>query len=314
MQTALAAAATKQQATEIIMLDTRTQLQVDTLTFVNDECGPQIQRPRRGWFGMASGTQIGDRDTPDTYIYTAYRTLQPAVDSPGRGRMFLMAPATAEMQITNSTGQTVTVVVDGPFIAVAVAALFSGRSSVAASLVNKNIIGFLSDTFPTYLPAERRMLASNGVCVVTNNGGRLVLMDPISTERALGRLPQFEEPSASSQKDNVTLNINDAINGNCLGVVPTDLADFVFTIKSTIGTALSSSISTGAIGPYRTATGNTRDLNYATDIQVYQMKTDPRKYTFRYYYMLRYPAKWFFGEYSVDNPFFSQGGQSSLIA
>ena len=110
------------------------------------------------------------------------------------------------------------------------------------------------------------------------------------------------------------LNVNDAINGNALGVVPTDLSDFILTIKSTIGTVLSASITSGAIGPYRDAAGNTRDLNYSSDIQVYQMKTDPRKYTFRYFYMLRFPAKWFFGEYSVDNPFFSLNSQTSLTA
>jgi hypothetical protein len=314
MQAALEAASTKQQATEIVMLDTRQQLQVDTFSFVCDECSPQIQRPRRGWFGMASGTVIGDKDTPGTYLYTAAVTLQPAADSPGRGRMFVMAPSDSQIQITDATGQPVYVSVDGTFIAVAVAGLFSGRASVAASLVNKNITGFVTDTFPTYLPAERRILASGGVCVVTNQGGRLTLIDPISTERALGRLPQFEEPSASSQKDNIMLNVNDAINGNCLGVVPSDLSDFIFTIKSTIGTVLSASISSGAIGPYRSEDGNTRDLNYATDIQVYQMKTDPRKYTFRYFYMLRYPAKWFFGEYSVDNPFFALNSQAGLTA
>ena len=314
MEAALVGAAAKTQATEIVMLDTRNQLQVDTFSFVIDECSPQIQRPRRGWFGMPSGTVIGDRDTPGSYLFTAAVTLQPAADSPGRGRMFLIAPATAAISITDATGQPVVVAVDGTFIAVAIAGLFCGRASVAASLVNKNITGFVSDTFPTYLPAERRILASGGVCVVTNQGGRLTLIDPISTERALGRLPQFEEPSASSQKDNVMLAVNDAINGNALGVVPTDLSDFILTIKSTIGTVLSASIASGAIGPYRTASGNTRDLDYSTDIQVYQMKTDPRKYTFRYFYMLRYPAKWFFGEYSVDNPFFALTSQTSLTA
>lgn len=314
MEAALAAAAAKTQATEIVMLDARQQLQVDVFSFICDECSPQIQRPRRGWFGMPASTVIGDRDTPGSYLYTSAVVLQPASDSPGRGRMFVMAPAAAQIQITDATGQPVYIAVDGTFIAVAVAGLFSGRASVAASLVNRNITGFVTDTFPTYLPGERRLLAAGGVCVVVNQGGRLTLIDPISTERALGRLPQFEEPSASSQKDNITLNVNDAINGNCLGVVPTDLSDFIFTIKSTIGTVLSASISSGAIGPYRTADGNTRDLNYATDIQVYQMKTDPRKYTFRYFYMLRYPAKWFFGEYSVDNPFFALNSQTGLTA
>ena len=313
-EAALAGATAAASATEICMLDTRTQLQVDVFTFVNDECGPQIQRPRRGWYGMPVGTVIGDRDTPSSYLFTAAITLQPASDSPGRGRHFLMAPSYAQVSITDATGQPQIINVDGTFIAVSVAALFSGRPSVASSLVNKNVIGFVTATFPTFLPAERRLLASGGVCVVTNQGGRLTLIDPISTERALGKLPQFEEPSASSQKDNVMLNVNAAINANCLGVVPTDLSDFILTIKSTIGTVLSSSITSGAIGPYRTANGNTRDLSYATDIQVYQMQTDPRKYTFRYFYMLRYPAKWFFGEYSVDNPFFSLGGQTNLTA
>jgi len=113
----------------------------------------------------------------------------------------------------------------------------------------------------------------------------------------------FQEISASTQKDAVTTSMTQAIDSNLVGIVPSDLSSFILTIKGYIGGVLRSLIAQGAIAPFRTADGVTRDVDFASDIQVYQDATDPTKYFFRYFFNLRYPAKRFHGEYTVDSPF-----------
>jgi hypothetical protein len=141
--------------------------------------------------------------------------------------------------------------------------------------------------------------------VVTQTGGRLEILDPTSTEAGGGKLPQFMFRSLASQKDNVTRSVDQAITRNLQGVVPDDLADFIFDIKVFVATVLTSLIEAGAIGPFRDANGVSRDIDLSRDVQAEQSTTDPTKFYFRYFYQLRYPALRFMGQFSVDNPFWS---------
>lgn len=303
IQAALASLENTSAATDVVVLDTRLAVQVDLMNHVVNMCSPTEKNFRRGWFGMARGTEIGDRDTADTFIYRAVRTLQVPSDSPGRGRMILVAPSDVSRTIVREDGSQSEVDLNGAYLAVAVAARMTAFTSPADTLLRKNITGFVADSFPTFLKAERALLAQNGVTVVTLDAGRLVLLDPITTEAGGGRLVQFQEISASTQKDAVTTAMTQAMDANLVGVVPSDLASFVLTIKGLIGGVLRSMIAQGAIGPFKSASGTTRDVDFASDIQVFQDKTDPTKYYFRYFFNLRYPAKRMFGEYTVDNPF-----------
>jgi hypothetical protein len=301
---AINAASTTSSITDVVVLSTAVGVQVDLMTHLEAMNSPTQKNYRRGWFGMAAGTPIGDRDTPDTLIYRAVRTLQVSPTSPARGRMFLVAPGGVTRTITLEDGSETDVVLSGAFAAVAVAAKMSSFTSAADTLLRKTVSGFRADNFPTYLKTERALLASNGVLVITADAGKLVLLDPVSTEAGGGKLIQFMEPSASVQKDTISIAIQQQVDANLVGVVPTDLATFLTTIKGYIATALRSKIADGSIGPYRTADGVTRDIDLAKDIQVFQDSTDPTKYLFRYWFNLRYPAKRFFGDYSVDRAFF----------
>ncbi|MGW8177842.1 MAG: hypothetical protein ACWGQW_03495 [bacterium] len=290
--------------TDVAMDDTRLNSQVNLLAHVENQSSVTEKNYRSGWFGMPVGTEVGDKDTPDTFVYRAAVTLQVSPDSPARGRLFLVAPTGVQRQITNEDGTTTTLTLDSNALAVAIAAKHTSFTSPAISLAGKTIIGFDVDTFPTYLKAERAQLASNGTCVVTNKGGRLELLDPVSTENGGGKLPQFMYRSLSSQKDNVTRAVDKAIDRNLRGIVPDDLADFIFDIKVIVASVLTSLIESGAIGPFRDANGVSRDIDLSKDIQAEQSKVDPTKFFFRYFFFLRYPALRFFGEFSVDNPFF----------
>lgn len=290
--------------TDVVMDDTRLNSQVLLVSHIENQSSVTEKQYRSGWFGMPIGTDVGDKDTPDTFVYRSAVTLQVGPDSPGRGRLFLVAPTGVNRVITNEDGSSTTLTLDSIALATAIAAKHTSFTSPAISLAGKTIIGFDVNTFPVYLKAERAQLASNGTCVVTNVGGRLELLDPLSTEAGGGKLQKFMYRSLSSQKDNVTRSVDKAIDRNLRGVVPDDLADFIFDIKIIVGAVLTSLIEAGAIGPFRDANGVSRDIDLSKDVQAEQSKSDPTKFFFKYFYFLRYPALRFFGEFSVDNPFF----------
>ncbi len=295
----------KSGITDLVVIDTSTDSAVYLMTHVADQSSMLNKHYRRGWFGMARGTAVGDPDTADTFVYRATRTLQPGNTSPGRGRLILVAPSEAERTLTLEDGREVDVDLDGSYIATAVMALFTSLPSPSDVLINKLITGFQIDTFETYLRGERHTLAGNGVCVVTQDAGKFTLLDPLTTEAGGGKVVSFEEPSASAQKDAVTATVDSLLYNNVVGVVPDDLADFITDVKKWIMLAILANINNGTIGPYKNSDGSSRDIDPKTDIMVYQDATDPRTYLFKYWYNLRYPAKRFFGEYSVDNPFFA---------
>ena len=295
----------KSGITDLVVIDTSTDTAVYLMTHVADQSSMLNKHYRRGWFGMARGTDVGDPDTADTFVYRATRTLQPGNTSPGRGRLLLIAPSEAERTLTLEDGREVDVDLDGTYIATAVAALYTSLPSPSDVLINKLITGFQIDTFETYLRGERHTLAGNGVCVVTQDAGKFVLLDPLTTEAGGGKVVSFEEPASSAQKDAVTATVDSLLYNNVVGVVPDDLADFITDVKKWIMLGILANINNGTIGPYKNADGSSRDIDPKTDIQVFQSSTDPRTYLFKYWFNLKYPAKRFFGEYSVDNPFFA---------
>jgi hypothetical protein len=261
------------------------------------------KKPRRGWYGCARSTAVGDPDTPDTYVYRAKITLQPSATSTGRGRQILVAPASVTRTVTLDDKSEVDVEVDGSYVATAVAALSTSLPNPSSTMVNSTIRGFVTgdDSFETFEDGERKTLAGNGVLVVTLDGGNLKLKDPLTTEA--GGVPQFQEPMASCQKDSVAKTVTTLLDSNVVGVVPDDLADFITDVKLWIMLGIKAEVGAGNIAPFRDSTGATRDIDPKIDIQVFQSSTDPRTYIFYYWFNLKYPAKRFFGQYSVDNPF-----------
>lgn len=297
--------AEKKGITEVVVLDTSRTTAVYTMQHVSEQSSMLEKHYRRGWYGMARGTDPGDPDTPDTFIYRSTQVLQPGNTSPGRGRHILCAPGSVERTITLDTQQEVTLELDGSYLATAVCAAFTALPSPSSALIGKFVKSFNEEGFETYLRGERHAMADKGVTVVTLDAGRFVLLDPLTTEAGGGKVVQFEEPSASAQKDAVTDTIDNLVSTNLVGVVPDDLADFISDIKKWIMLGLLAQINAGTIAPYRDEAGFPRDIDASTDIQVYQSSTDPRTFYFKYWFNLKYPAKRFFGEYSVDNPFFA---------
>ena len=305
VKAAIDAAKDNSDITDIITLDTRLSVQVYQMDHVTTQSSLLEKSYRVGWYGMARNTAVGDRDTAETFVYRAMTTLQVPPDSPGRGRMVLTAPSNIAKTFTMADGSDMKVNLNSTYLAVAVAARQTSFLSVATSLLRKTVVGFDLDDFQVYTKAERRTLASNGVNVVTLIGGRFVLTDPVSTEQGAGGLIEFIEPSAIKQKDRVSRVVDQVIDTNLVGIVPSDISDFINDVKGYLALALRSLIESGDIARYKNSDNTARDIDMSRDMQVFQSPTDPRTFRFRYFYNLRYPAKRFFGEYSVDNPFFA---------
>lgn len=301
---AIDAAKENEGISDIVVLDTRLPVQTYLIDHVTTQSSLLEKSYRTGWYGMARNTAIGDRDTADTFVYRAQATLQVPPDSPGRGRMILTAPANISKTFLMVDGSDRKINLNSTYLAVACAARQASFLSVATSLLRKTIVGFDLDDFQIYQKGERRTLASNGVNVITVIGGRLVMTDPVSTEQGAGGLIEFVEPSAIRQKDRVSRVVDETLDNNLVGIVPTDIADFINDVKGYLAAALKSLIESNDIGRYKNADNTARDIDLSRDIQVYQNPTDPRTFLFRYWYNLRYPAKRFYGLYSVDSPFF----------
>jgi hypothetical protein len=303
VKAAIDAAKNSDAITDIVVLDTRLPVQTYLVDHVTSQSSLLEKAYRSGWFGMARNTAIGDRDTADSFVYRAMVTLQVPPDSPGRGRMNLAAPSNIAKTFTMADGSEMKAQLNSTYLATAIAARKTSFLSVATSLLRKTVIGFDLDDFQVYTKAERRQLAANGVNVVTLVGGQLLLTDPVTTEQGAGGLVEFIEPSAIAQKDRVARVVDQTIDTNLVGVVPSDIADFVNDVKSFLALALRSLIESGDIARYKNADGTARDIDLSRDMQVFQSPTDPRTFRFRYFFNLRYPAKRFYGEYSCDNPF-----------
>lgn len=313
IQDALTAVESRSTATDICVLNTDLGVQVDLLQHVENMSGPVEKNYRRGWFGMPRGTSPGDVDTEDTYVFRATQTLQVAPTSPGRGRMILVAspgPEGINKTITREDGTTATLQLDSSWLALACASRMASFSSPAETLARKTITGFdiNEGSFTPWVRGERATMADNGVTVVTFDAGRFILLDPVTTEKGGGGLVSFVQISASTQKDNISRKVTLALDSNIVGIVPTDLADFIIDIKQFISNVLEGEIGAGAIAPFSDDNGNTRAIDLQRDIVVEQDPNDPTKYFFKYFFNLRYPALRLFGEFSVDNPFFSNAG------
>ena len=297
--------------TEVAILSTDLGTQLDLKDHIESQSSPVNKHYRRGYWGMPINTPPGDMDTPNSFVYMASRTLQVAPDSPGRGRMILVAPPqpqSVSIDLTQSDGSVERVHLDSTFLAVAVAAKQTSFTNPALSLASQTLGGFNIDDISlssVWAPPQRWAMAQQGTMVVTFDAGNFKILDPCTTEQGNGGLAAFSYPSTSAQKDNVSRKVDKALTANIVGVVPTDLADFIVDIKVFIGEVLTGEIGNKAIGPFTVSeTDKTpRRIDLSQDIEVEQDTTDPTKFFFKYFFNLRYPALRLFGEFSVDNPF-----------
>lgn len=313
IQSALEGAEVLAGTTEILVVGepgTRLDITVDVKDHLEEQNGPTEKHYRRAFYGMLPNTAIGDRDTENTLIYRAARTLQVAPTSPARGRMFFIAPPQIQgvtRTLVFEDGTEARVSMDTTYMAVAVAARRTSLPGPAETLTRRTITGFNTDDIANpWRPKQRRAMASQGVLVVTYDAGQFKILDAVSTEAGGGNKDSFKVDSTSYQKDIIVTKVDQALDQNIVGIVPFDLASFVLDIKLIIQGVITGEISSGTIGPYRFKdTGAIRAINLRLDIRVAQSTQSLTQFNFAYWFNLRYPALRLLGQYSTDNPFFA---------
>lgn len=309
IQAALDATARSDLATELVVLSTDAATQIDLKDHIERESSPTVKHYRRGYFGMPRNTDPGDRDSPRTFVSVATRTLAAAPQSPGRGRYILVAPpqrSGVSWTITTEDGLSERLPLDSTYLAVAVAARRAVFDSPADTLAKRSVVGFNTDDITqgdVWADAERGVMASQGVMVVTFDADNLIILDPVTTEVGGAGLASFSYPAVSAQVDNIFRKVERTVDASLVGLVPVDVGEFIIDIKLTIAGVLQNEISSGAIASFRNADGTARRIDITRDVQAQQAPNDPAKFFYQYTFNLRYPALRFFGEVYVDNPF-----------
>lgn len=252
---------------------------------------------RMGWFGMPVGTTTGDGVTAGTFVYVATQELQVAADSPGRGRFVLTGPSYIKKTFRFPDGTSKQITLDGTYLAAGVASLEASFLSASEGLLRKEVVGL--DVVETVARGNRDFMANNGVNLVISTAGRNLLFDPVTTDTTSA---EFREINVMAQKDNVTKRVRKQLDDTVVGVVPDDLAQFIFEVKSQIATQLNSAIADGTIAPFQNDDGTPRNINLSKDIIVSRRASDPTTYDFNFVFFTKFIAKRLFGTFSVQVP------------
>ena len=264
---------------------------------VIDQSSLQNKAERMGWFGMRVGTGIGDGETPGTFVYVATQELQVSADSPGRGRFVLTGPSSIKKTYRFPDGSVQQITLDSTYLAAGVAALNASFLSPAEGLLRREVVGL--DFVEELSIGDRDFLAANGVNVVQPRGAANVCFDPTTTDQSSA---EFKEINVMAQKDNIVKRVRKATDDALIGIVPDDLAQFVFALKTVVATQLISAISEGAIAPFQNDDGTIRNIDLQNDIIVRRRANDPTAYDFRFVFYTKFIVKRLFGTFSVVIP------------
>lgn len=145
----------------------------------------EVNKKERVAIGSLGRANVGDVDTPDTYIYTA----EVGLDSK---RIAINAPGLCTVQLQDPAGVFHDVTIDGSFLSSAVAGLsVSPLNDVATPLTNKELVGFTnldasSDDHSSteYLVTEMNNLAAAGVMVIAKEGPRIFVRHQLTTDQS----------------------------------------------------------------------------------------------------------------------------------
>jgi hypothetical protein len=264
---------------------------------VIDESSLQNKAERLGWFGMSVGTAVGDGETPGTFVYVATQELQVSADSPGRGRFVLAAPSFIKKTYRLPDGSVKQITLDSTYLAAGTAALMASFLSPSEGLLRKEVVGL--DEVELISVGDRNFLASNGVNVVTSRAGVNVVFDPTSTDQSSA---EFKELNVMAQKDNIVKRVRKATDDTLIGIVPDDLAQFIFELKAVVAVQLTSAVAEGAIANFQNDDGTVRNIDLQNDIIVKRRANDPTAYDFRFSFFVKFIVKRLFGTFSVVIP------------
>ena len=294
---ALAATELKSNASDLVVLG-RPSLLNEALGSVDRMCDPDENKNRRLWVGQTTEWPIGDAETPDTLVYLSKRTLQVFGASPAHGTRILHGARWCKRTVTLPDGSTQQVTLDGSFVSAALAGVNAAKASPGDTILHRNLTMF--DELEAHNEAEARTLGAARIIFFTDLGssvyqiGEDVTVDDFSEE--------FGLISTMDQQDYVRLFVNTEAAKTVGFVVPTQ-ADRQNLVLNKVANALKLLVSRGAIAPYQTPSGRSRDLIIGSDVQAVSSTEKTRTY-YRFTYFLLYPNKVVVGLFTTDGKAF----------
>ena len=258
---------------------------------------PFEKRESLDWFGAPIGTPIGDRQTPDTLRFLSDKTLRVFGQSPSHGTRILVAPTTATVNAVLQSGDTVTVTVDGSFVAGALASLTASFSDPANTVLKKNLSGFQS--VQTYTEKENVLLGDGAIGYFTDLGNGVIRIEEDNTVDTFSI--DFYLISAMTQKQFVTKVVRREMENAVISLVVPSAEAGVGIIKATLSGILLGLLGRGIIGQYEDDSGNVRKYDPSADIVVFRDTADATLYHMFYAYFLRMPIKRVFGLFTVNS-------------
>lgn len=306
INTAIEASEETAELTDITVLGYNASLS-KALTSNESMNDPFEKKERALWWGLPSGTLIGNIQTPGTIVYTAKKTMQVYGENPAHGTRVLLGNNTATKTITLTDGTQVSVSLDGSFIALAAAAKNASFTSPSSTLLRQNLAGF--DSMGVFTEPEELQLVAANVLFLSNQG---------STDAPVFRFEESTTVDSSSddnleisvsinQKQYVTKDIRTSMDNSLIAVVPPSEQAGVALVRGFLVEKLAQLVASGIIGPYQDDSGNPRPIEPSTDVEVFRASGSKTLYNFRYWYFAQYPLKRLYGLYSVDRKFFGQG-------
>lgn len=292
---AIEASEKKQAYTDVVLLNRYSKLD-EIKTSVEKMNSPFEAKERLAWFGLPNGTAVGDADTEDTIVYLAKKSFQFYGESVGHGSIIMIANNWADHSTLYYDGSTATVRLDGSYIAGALASLNAGFADPGLAILKTTVGGF--DDMHDFEEDEQLLVGAAGCVFIVKESPVFRVMESTTLDRLSA---DTTEISAMCQKQYVTRVIRDECNSSLIGVTPPSASAGVKDITNVIGRKLRSLVNDGKIAKYTDDSGNERAFNASEDIEVYRDSSDPTKYWFKYWYVLRYPIKRLFGLFSVDS-------------
>lgn len=296
---AILASEAPRRITDVVVLSQFSSLSavMNSVTKMND---PFERRERLLWVGCPIGTPIGDAQTSGTIVYTARNTLQVYGNSPAHGTRICVGSTEATRQIRLDDGSTVTVTMDGSFIAGGLAALTASFTDPGNTILRRTLAGFATmETYGDIEDPRNLTLGAAQVIFLTDRGGSVFRIEEDVTVDTFA--PDFTNINAMTQKQFVTKSLRQQVDDALVGVVVPSAQAGIGLVKGFVVGALNTFVSRGIVARYQDENGNERKLDPDSDVVVFQDQSESTLYHFFYAYWLRSTIKKLFGLYSVNS-------------
>ena len=285
------------RATDLVVLNSFTNLP-DQLQTINKANDPFELHDSLTFIGAPIGTPIGSEQEIGSLVFYARRTLAVYGQSPAHGSRVMVGSTRATRTVTLDDLSTTSVTLDGSFIAAALAGLVSSFNDPKATVLLGQLTSF--DTMQTYTPQENALLGAAGIIYFADLGsGVYEIREDLTTDPFS---PDTYNLNQMTQKQFVTRDIRNYMNQTIIGLVFPSANSGLALLKAELVSRLNFHVTSGNIGFYQDASGNTRALDPNTDAFVFRDPADPTLFHIGYNYYLATVAKRIFGLYTVNLP------------